>query len=400
MSWNEPGGNKKDPWSGRDQQDTPPDLEEVIRSLQERLGGLFGEGGGSGGSRNGGKALLALVVAVPLAVWAATGIYIVDEGNRGVVTRFGKHVDTTLPGPHWRLPAPIESHAIVNVEKQRAIEVGYRSGGRQQTSLVEKEALMLTKDENIVNVGLSVQYQISDAYSYLFNLPSDPVPTLVEVTESAERGVIGKSTMDFVLIDGRAQIAEDIKSEIQKVLDQYKAGIHIVAVSIKDAQPPEEVQSAFVDAIKAREDEQRLQNEADAYAKEIVPKAHGAAARLEQEAEAYKLNVIAKAEGEARRFEKLLAEYQKAPEVTRARLYIDTMQSVLEKTNTVLMDVKGGSNMIYLPMDKFPRRPALTAAEPPARDGEAAPAAQDVPDATVKSARVGLEREREGRTQR
>ena len=399
MSWNEPGGNKKDPWSGRDQQETPPDLEEVMRSLQEKLGGLFGgDGGGSSGGKGGNMSttLVALMVAVPLAIWAATGIYIVDEGNRGVVTRFGKYVETTLPGPHWRMPAPIESHAIVNVEKQRSIEVGYRSGGRQQTSMVEKEALMLTKDENIVNVGLSVQYRIDNPFKYLFNLPPDPVPTLVQVTESAERGVIGRNTMDFVLTEGRAVIAEEIKAEIQQVLDQYGSGIQIAAVNIKDVQPPEEVQNAFVDAIKAREDEQRLQNEADAYFQEIVPKANGAAARLGQEAEAYKLNLISKAEGEARRFEKLLAEYQKAPEVTRLRLYLDTMQTVFEKTNTVLFDVKGGNNMIYLPIDNNLRK----AAAQPVKESENAQTALDMPEEVVKNARPGLEREREGRRQR
>ncbi len=396
MSWNEPGGNKKDPWSGRDQQETPPDLEEVMRSLQEKLGGLFGGGGSGGGSANTGKTL-GLLAAIPLAIWAATGIYIVDEGNRGVVTRFGQYTETTGPGPHWRLPAPIESHAIVNVEKQRSIEVGYRTGGRQQTPLVEKEALMLTQDENIVNVGLSVQYQINNAKNYLFKLPLDPVPTLVQVTESAERGVIGKSTMDFVLTEGRAVIAQEIKAEIQKVLDQYEAGITVVTVSLKDAQAPEEVQSAFVDAIKAREDEQRLKNEAEAYANEIVPKARGAATRLEQEAEAYKLNLIAKAEGEARRFEKLLAEYQKAPEVTRERLYLDAMQTVLEKTHTVLLDVKAGNNMIYLPIDDK-HRPAAVA-EPP-KDSENAQTVQDLPDGVVKAVRGTVEREREGRPQR
>jgi membrane protease subunit HflK len=203
--------------------------------------------------------------------------------------------------------------------------------------------------------------------------------------------------MDFVLTEGRGVIAEEIKAEIQQVLDQYKAGIYVVTVSIKDAQPPEEVQSAFVDAIKAREDEQRLQNEAEAYAKEIVPKAHGAAARLGQEAEAYKLNLIAKAEGEARRFEKLLAEYQKAPEVTRERLYLDTMQEVFAKSNTVLLDVKGGGNMIYLPIDKL-KRPAVAAE--PVKDSENAQTVQDVPENALKNARVGVEREREGRAQR
>lgn len=203
--------------------------------------------------------------------------------------------------------------------------------------------------------------------------------------------------MNSVLTDGRDKIAEEIKAEIQQVLDLYESGIQISAVNIKDVQPPEEVQSAFVDAIKAREDEQRLQNEAEAYYKEIVPKANGAAARLRQEAEAYKLNLISKAEGEARRFEKLLTEYQKAPEVTRLRLYLDTMQTVFEKTNTVLFDVKGGNNMIYLPIDNNLR---AKAAAQPVKESENAQTTQDMPEEVVKNARVGLEREREGRRQR
>jgi membrane protease subunit HflK len=399
MSWNEPGSNnKKDPWSGRDQQETPPDIEEVMRSLQEKLGGLLG-GGGGGSSGSGNSAsgkTLGLLLAVPIALWAATGIYIVDEGNRGVVTRFGKYAETTEPGPHWRLPAPIESHTIVNVQKQRSIEVGYRSGGRQQTPLIEKEALMLTEDENIVNVALSVQYRINNAKNYLFNLPDDPVPTLIQVTESAERGIIGKSTMDHVLTEGREDIAQQIKTEIQKVLEQYDAGITVISVSFKDAQPPEEVQGAFIDAIKAREDEERLKNEANEYANKVVPEARGAASRLMQEAEAYKLNVIAKAEGEARRFEKLLAEYQKAPDVTRERLYLDTMQTVFEHTNNVLLDVKSG-NMVYLSLDKK-QRPAVPVA--PSKDNEATPSAPDLPDAALRTLRGNFDREREGRVQR
>jgi modulator of FtsH protease HflK len=361
MSWNEPGSNKKDPWGGRDPQQTPPDLDEIMRSMQERLGKMF-SGGSSGGklpsaSPGGWLALLA----VPLVVWGLTGIYIVDEGNRGVVTRFGKYVDTTQPGPHWHIPAPVESVTNVNVEQQRFIEVGYRSGGRQQSlGPVPKEALMLTQDENIVDIRLAVQYQIKDARNYLFKL-LDPDATLKQITESAERGIIGKSTMDFVLTEGRSGIAEEIKTEIQQILDQYQAGIRVTTVNFVDAQPPEEVQSAFEDAIKAREDEQRLKNEAEAYANEVVPKARGAAARLTEESEAYKLKLIAKAQGEAGRFKQLLAEFEKAPDVTRERLYIDSLESVLEKSNTTMVDVKGGNNLIYLPMDKIRKSmPAIT----------------------------------------
>ncbi len=395
MSWNEPGGNKKDPWSGRDQQETPPDLEEVMRTLQEKLGGLFGGGTGIGKGGNP-KNTLVLLFAIPLAIWALTGIYIVDEGNRGVVTRFGKYIETTQPGPHWRLPAPIEKHAIVNVEQQRFIEVGYRSNIRQQTQQsFAKEALMLTQDENIINLSLSVQYRIKDAKSYFFNL-NDPDLTLREVTESAERGVIGKNTMDFVLTEGRSGFADEVKDDIQKILDQYDAGIQVMAVSVKDAQPPEEVQSAFEDAIKAREDEQRLKNEAEAYANDVIPKARGAAARLTEESEGYKLKLIAKAKGEAGRFEQLLTEYQKAPEITRERLYLDAIEEILGKTNTLLLDVKGGNNMIYLPIDKL-QRPGVSAE--PAKDNDSTQTNQDSPDSVVKNVRGANVRGREGRTQ-
>ncbi len=397
MSWNEPGSNKKDPWSGRDPQDAPPDLDEVMRALQEKIGKFFGGGGGGGREPRDPVKTAAVLAAVPLAIWALTGIYIVDEGNRGVVTRFGKYAETTLPGPHWHLPAPIESVTIVNVEQQRFIEVGYRSGGRQQSmGSVPKEALMLTQDENIVDIRLAVQYQIKDAKNYLFNV-LDPDVTLKQVTESAERGIIGKSSMDFVLTEGRGGIAEEIKEEIQAILDGYKAGIRVTTVNFVDAQPPEEVQSAFEDAIKAREDEQRLKNEAEAYANEVVPKARGAAARLLEEAEAYRLKLIAKAQGEAGRFKQLLGEYEKAPEVTRERLYIDTIESVLEKSNTLMLDVKSGNSLFYLPLDKMQKLPALTDA---VRGSDTEAAAVEGLDTSARSgARAAVTRGREGRGQ-
>jgi membrane protease subunit HflK len=356
MAWNEPGGGKKDPWSGRDQQDTPPDLDEVLRNLQDRINKLFGRkpGGGAGGGNA--ARLAGMIGAAAVAVWGLTGIYIVDEGSRGVVTRFGKYVETTQPGPHWHWPSPVEAVTVVNVEQQRFVEVGYRSGGRQQAvgslGSVPREALMLTRDENIVDLRLAVQYQIKDAKDYLFNV-LDPEGTLKQVTESAERSVIGNSTMDFVLTEGRSSIASDIKAEIQEILDQYHAGIRVITVNLVDAQPPEEVQAAFEDAIKAREDEQRLKNEAEAYANEVVPKARGAASRLIQEADGYKEKVIARARGEAGRFERLLAEYEKAPDVMRERLYIDSMQELMGRANTLLLDVKSGNNVVYLPLDKI-----------------------------------------------
>lgn len=346
MSWNEPGG-KKDPWSGRDQQETPPDLEEVMRGLHEKIGRFFG------GGENAPFRTIGLFLLIALAVWGLTGIYLVDEGSRGVVTRFGRYAETTMPGLHWHIPAPIEQVQVVNMEQQRFLEVGYRSGGRQQSlGSVPKEALMLTQDENIIDIRLAVQYQIKDAKDYLFNV-ADPDETLKQVIESAERAVVGKSTMDFVLTEGRGKVADEIKSEIQQTLDQYRTGIRVSNVSLVDAQAPEEVQAAFMDAIKAREDEQRLKNEAEAYANEVVPKARGAAARLLEESEAYKQRVIARAEGDASRFKQLLAEYDKAPEVTRERLYLDTIEEVLARTGTLLIDVKNGNNLLYLPIDKL-----------------------------------------------
>ncbi|MDP3878190.1 MAG: FtsH protease activity modulator HflK [Methylobacter sp.] len=367
MSWNEPGGDKKDPWSGRGDQG-PPDLDEAIRSLQEKLGGFFG--GGQGGSdRSSGmpplKSIGFLVVGATV-LWGLSGFYIVDEGTHGVETRFGRYVATTQSGLNWHLPAPIERVDVVDVKQQRYIEVGYRSGGSEQAlGSVPKEALMLTKDENIVDVRLAVQYQVKDAKDFIFNIVN-PAATLKQVTESAQRGVVGSSTMDFVLTEGRSEVVAQIKKEIQDVMDGYKSGIQITSVNLQDAQPPEQVQNAFEDAIKAREDEQRLINEAEAYSNDVVPKARGAAARKMQEAEGYKEQVIARAEGESSRFSKLFAEYAKAPDVTRKRLYIESMESVLAETNTVMVDVKGGNNMLYLPLDKMlQHQPALQSANVP-----------------------------------
>lgn len=352
MSWNEPGGDKKDPWSGRNDQNSPPDLDEVVRSIQEKLGGLFGGGSGGGSSNHASSVTLGLVAAGALVLWGLSGFYIVDQGTRGVVTRFGAYKETSDPGLNWHIPAPIEQVDIINVEQQRFIEVGYRSGGGQGMGSVPKESLMLTKDENIVDVRLAVQYQVKDAKDYAFNV-LDPMTTLKQVTESTLRGVIGASDMDFVLTEGRTEIVAAISSEIQSVMDTYKTGIVIKSVNLQDVQPPEQVQGAFEDAIKAREDKQRLINEAEAYSNDVVPKARGAASRLEQEAEGYKERVMAQANGDASRFSQLLAEYKKAPAVTRQRMFLETIEGVLDKTNNVFVDVKGSGNLMYLPLDKL-----------------------------------------------
>ncbi|MGZ8164755.1 MAG: FtsH protease activity modulator HflK [Methylobacter sp.] len=358
MSWNEPGGDKKDPWSGRGDQKTPPDLDEAIRSLQEKLGNIFG--GGRGGNRgpSGGASMkgIGFFIAGALLLWGLSGFYIVDEGNHGVETRFGKYIATTQSGLNWHFPVPIERVDIVNVRQQRFIEVGYRTAGSEQgRGSVPKEALMLTKDENIVDVRLAVQYQVKNAKDFLFNIVN-PAAALKQVIESAQRGVVGSSSMDFVLTEGRSEIVAQIKKEIQDIMDYYQSGVQITSVNLQDVQPPEQVQNAFEDAIKSREDQQRLINEAEAYSNDVVPKARGAAARKTQEAEGYKEQVIAQAEGEASRFSQLLAEYKKAPDVTRKRLYIESMESVLAESNTVMIDVKEGNNLLYLPLDKMIER--------------------------------------------
>jgi membrane protease subunit HflK len=356
MAWNEPGGGK-DPWGGRGGDQGPPDLDEIVRKMQDKVGGLFGGrkggGGGARGGAGGGRFALGLIVAAAVIAWLAFGIYIVEEGKRGVVLRFGQFSEITMPGPHWHIPFPIEQAQIVDVGQRRFVEVGYRSGagGSGQVS-VPREALMLTRDENIVDIRIAVQYQVKDPREYLFNV-RDPDITLKQATESAIREVIGKSNMDFVLTEGRTEVAMQTKGLIQGILDQYQAGILITTVNLQDAQPPEEVQGSFADAIKAREDEVRQKNEAEAYANDIIPRARGAAARVLEEANGYKLSVIARAEGESSRFDQLLAEYTEAPEVTRKRLYLDTMQRVMANSGKVTVDVSKGNNLLYLPLDQM-----------------------------------------------
>jgi len=370
MSWDDSDNdkNKKDPWSGRKkEQQTPPDLDELVRSLQEKFGGLFG-GGGSKGTANKKSpsgpsgANFGMLIGLAVLIWMASGIYIVDEGNRGVILRFGEYHETTLPGPHWRFPRPIDSAMIINVDQQRFIEIGYRSGANQQASSgVRKEALMLTEDENIIDVRLAVQYKVKSAQDYIFNVRA-PEVTLKQSAESALRAVIGKNKMDFVLTEGRSEVVAKVETKLQAMLDDYETGLVISTVNLVEAQPPEEVQGAFSDAIRAREDEQRFINESQAYSNEIIPKARGAASRIVQEAEAYEERVKAEASGDASRFNQLLVQYEAAPEVTRQRLYLETMEDVLGNSKKVIMDVKGGNNLMYLPIDKLMESSATKAA--------------------------------------
>ncbi|MCZ6828181.1 MAG: FtsH protease activity modulator HflK [Gammaproteobacteria bacterium] len=341
MAWNEPGGNDnkpRDPWGGKDK--GPPDLDEALRKLQEKLGSLFG-GGGSGSSGGGPRVavsggLLLILILVALLIWAFMGLYAVDQQERGVVLRLGKYHETVQPGLHWNPPL-IDDVTLVNVTRVN------NATHREQ---------MLTEDENIVEVNLSVQYLIYNAEDFVLKV-RDPERSLMHATESALRHVVGGSAMDYVLTDGRVQLAIDVQERLQRYLDYYQTGIHISKVNIDDAKPPAEVQEAFDDVIKAREDEERLKNEAQAYANGIIPEARGGAQRQIEEANAYKERVIAEAEGEADRFTKILAEYHKAPEVTRQRLYIDAVQEVLSNSTKVLVDVDGGNNILYLPLDKI-----------------------------------------------
>ncbi len=295
--------------------------------------------------------MVQFVAIAAVVLWLASGFYIVDEGNRGVELRFGAYTDTTEPGPHWHIPYPVEEVIKVNIARQQLIEIGYRSSSSRNDGSVPSEALMLTKDENIVDIRLAIQYQIKDARNYLFNV-DNPVSSLKQAAQSAERSIIGKNSMDYVLTEGRSDIVAKIQVLTQRILDDYKSGISITSVNLQDAQPPEQVQSAFEDAIKAREDKQRLINEAQAYANEIIPKARGLAVRKIQEAQAYKQKVIATATGDINRFNQLYVEYKKAPEVTRKRLLIESMESVLSKTDVVMLDGLQNNNLLYLPLDK------------------------------------------------
>ncbi len=360
------GGNK----GGRQ---GPPDLEELWRDLNRRLSGFFGKKGGGGndaprppsitpGQFGGG---LGLLTAVVLAIWLASGFYIVDESQRGVVLRFGRYAETTGSGLRWRMPWPIESHAVVNLSGVRTVEVGYRGSERNK---VLKEALMLTDDENIVSVQFAVQYLLKDPVAYVFN-NRNPDEAVVQAAETAIRETVGKSKMDFVLYEGRDVIAANTQKLIQEILDRYETGIMVRSVTMQSTQPPEQVQAAFDDAVKAGQDRERQKNEGQAYANDVIPGAQGTAARLKEEALGYKARMIATAEGDASRFSQILTEYAKAPEATRSRLYLETMQQVYSNTSKVMVDAKGQGNLLYLPLDKLM---AATAAQGAATPSEVA----------------------------
>ena len=338
MAWNESGGGDKDPWGNRGDQG-PPDLDEAIRKLQGQLSGLFGGGGSTGGSSSGGLSAgsIGLLLVVLAGLYTFSGVYQVDEQERGVVFRFGKVMEQEItPGLHWNPPL-IDQVELVNVT---------------QVQSHSHQASMLTKDENIVDISLTVQWVIASAADYLINV-RDPKKSLDQATESALRHVAGSSTMDQVITDGREAIAIEVQERLRSYLSMYGTGIDITKVNSDRSAPPVQVQEAFNDVQKAKEDQQKFINQATAYSQQIVPEARGKAQRQLEEAQAYRDRVIARSEGEAERFEKLLGEYRGAKQVTRDRLYIDALENVFKNASKVMVDVEGGNNMMYLPLDKL-----------------------------------------------
>jgi membrane protease subunit HflK len=341
---------------GQKNNEGPPDLDEVLRDLSQKINNLFGKkdsGGNGGGNRasdsKGFDVPILPIIALIAAIWLATGFYIVDQGSLGVVQQFGAYTRTTEPGPRWHWPFPIESVNVVNMEQVRRLEVGYRNNGEGTGGKTKqpKEALMLTEDENIIDLQFAVQYKLKNAKEYLFNNRSTD-DAVMSAAETAIREVVGKSKLDDLLQKGLA----DTSDRMQAILDSYKAGVTITSVSLQSAQPPEQVQQAFEDVNRANQDYQRQINEGQAYANDVIPKARGNASRLSAEAAGYKLKVENEAKGNASRFEQILTQYNKAPEVTRERLYLDAQEQILSSTSKVIVDQKGGS-LLYLPLDKL-----------------------------------------------
>ncbi|HEU0187703.1 MAG TPA: FtsH protease activity modulator HflK [Gallionellaceae bacterium] len=390
-----------DPQWGNKNSGGPPDLEELMRNFNRKLNAMFGRsGGGSSGGSSGGSGNMGgigLVVVIVFLLWVASGFYIVDASQRGVVLRFGKFAEATQNGLRWHLPFPIETVEVVNLSQVRTAEIGYRENVKNK---ILKESLMLTDDENIIDIQFAVQYFLKDPGEYLFN-NRNPDENVRQAAETAIREVVGKSKMDFVLYEGREKVAADTTKLIQDILDRYKSGIVVSKVTMQNAQPPEQVQASFDDAVKAGQDRERQKNEGQAYANDVVPKAKGAAARLLQEAEGYKQRVIANAEGDASRFKQVLVEYEKAPGVTRERLYIDMMQQVLSNSSKVLVDQKSGSsNLLYLPLDKLIQStgPGAAAEAAAKQAAETAPAPAPAADTGAAHLRETLRsRDRESR---
>lgn len=384
----------------------PPDLDELWRDFNRKLGGLLGNSGGGGGRPQGGGnggfqpdmrgtgLGLGVLALVGVALWLGSGIFIVREGEQAVVTTFGSYSATRGAGLNWRAPYPIQQHEVVRVTQIRSKDVG-RDNVVKATGL--RESAMLTRDENIVEIKFAVQYRLNNARAYLFE-SKNPDDAVVQAAESAVREVVGKMTMDNAMADERDQIAPRVRDLMQAILDRYEVGIEVVAVNMQQGgvRPPEQVQAAFDDVLKAGQERERLKNQAQAYANDVVPRAQGTAARLKEEAEAYKARIVAQAQGDAQRFDAVLAEYQKAPAVTRERMYLDAMQGIYGGVNKIIVDSRSGSNLMYLPLDKVMQAAGTTSASAPAA-AVTAPAASAAPAAPAAPVNNARSRERETR---
>jgi modulator of FtsH protease HflK len=387
----------------------PPDLDELWRDFNRKLGGLFGgrkrggNGGNFGGGGNGnfqpdmksagvGAGLIAIVVVV---IWMGTGIFIVQEGQQAVITRFGRYSATAGAGFNWRLPYPIERHEIVNVTQIRAVDVG-RDNVIRATGL--KESAMLTEDENIVEIKFAVQYRLNDARAWLFE-SKNPQEAVVQAAETAVREVVGKMRMDTALADERDQIGPRVRILMQSILDRYKIGAEVVGINLQQGgvRPPEQVQSAFDDVLRAAQERERAKNEAQAYANDVIPRAVGAASRLAQESEAYKARIVARAQGDAQRFKSLLTEYQRAPQVTRDRLYIDAMQDIYSNVTKVMVESRQGGNMLFLPLDRIMQQVAAGGAAAPQPDALPPQAPAQAPATSPSSSTDARNRDTRGR---
>jgi membrane protease subunit HflK len=395
-------GDSSGKGSGRKTPDEqPPDLDKLWKSFTDKLNQLFKKNGNAGGDgseknpkrdSNAAKGTLGagVIIVLVLGVWLASGFFIVQEGQTGVVMTFGKFSHMTTSGFNWRWPYPIQSHELVNVSQVRTVEVGYRSTLKNKQP---KEALMLTHDENIIDIQLAVQYRLKSASDWVFN-NRDQEEMVRQVAETSIREVVGKSNMDFVLYEGRDKIAFDAQKLMQGIFDQYQSGVQITNVTMQGVQPPEQVQASFDDAVKAGQDRERQKNEGQAYANDVIPKARGAASRLLQEAEGYRGRIVANAEGDASRFKQVLSAYQKAPAVTRDRMYLETMQQIFANTTKMMVDAKSSSNMLYVPLDKLISQ---TAASPGGAASAAPPAETAAAPAPPAPARARESRERESR---
>jgi membrane protease subunit HflK len=402
------GSDNNEPPQNQDNKrpsDGPPDLDQLWRDFNQRINRVFGKrGGGGGGGGDGfrpdmrGAGIGAgIVAAIILFLWLISGFFIVQEGQTGVVMTFGRYSHMTPAGFNWRWPSPIQSHEIVNISTVRTVEVGYRSSVRNK---VARESLMLTDDENIIDIQFAVQYKLKNASEWVFNL-RDQEETVKQVAETAIREIVGKSKMDFVLYEGREKVAFEVSQLMQQILDRYKAGVQITNVTMQGVQPPEQVQAAFDDAVKAGQDRERLKNEGQAYANDVVPKARGAASRLAQESEGYRARIIANAEGEAARFKQVLVEYQKAPAVTRDRMYLEVMQQIFSNTTKLMVDSRSSNNLMYLPLDKLLSQSAADAAARPSAPAQStAPAPTVEPAPTLELPRANDARSRESRMSR